>query len=476
MDVERGAVLVADDADAIRRPASLVKLMSAYVAFAALEIGDVTEEEIVTISARAAGQPPVKLRLRAGQKVPFGDLLAAMAIGSKNDAAVAVAEAVAKSEDAFVARMNDAAEKLGMVNTRYANASGLPASGQRTTARDVAILALALLTDHPERSLIFSERRTRAAGRGVTTTNPLFGRVPGAQGMKTGFTCAAGYNIAGLVEREGRRVLAVTLGHPGKSARLRAVKALIEKGFKALGTDEPLGPGLPDATPPPNIGGCSGAAIARADPSSDKPDALEKNDAYIPPARPGSGQKIAILPVPLPVLPKKAAPPAPATATAPIRLGQLSWGVFQRETGRNASCGGWQIGDEDPPPADEGDPPTARCAPSGGHSWLEPGAGAGHLCAGQTGRTLLPDAKPRRLAESKGPLAALKTYGMDALASRSRWWGRLSGGMHSRSELRRAGREFRLSRRLGRTLPLRDRVGKGPDSAGRSAQNRCNQG
>ncbi len=319
VDVERGAVLVADDADAIRRPASLVKLMSAYVAFAALEIGDVTEEEIVTISARAAGQPPVKLRLRAGQKVPFGDLLAAMAIGSKNDAAVAVAEAVAKSEDAFVARMNDAAEKLGMVNTRYANASGLPASGQRTTARDVAILALALLTDHPERSLIFSERRTRAAGRGVTTTNPLFGRVPGAQGMKTGFTCAAGYNIAGLVEREGRRVLAVTLGHPGKSARLRAVKALIEKGFKALGTDEPLGPGLPDATPPPNIGGCSGAAIARADPSSDKPDALEKNDAYIPPERPGSGQKIAILPVPLPVLPKKAAPPAPAPAPVPRR-------------------------------------------------------------------------------------------------------------------------------------------------------------
>ena len=326
VDVDRGTVLVADEADAIRHPASLVKLMSAYVSFAALELEDVAEEDTVTISAHAAKQPPVKLRLRTGQKVPFGALLAAMAIGSKNDAAVAVAEAVAKSEAAFVARMNDTAQKLGMVNTRYANASGLPAIGQYTTARDVAILGVALLTDYPERSLIFAERKTRAAGRGVTTTNPLFGRVTGTQGMKTGFTCAAGYNIAGLVEREGRRVLAVTLGHKGKAARLTAVRSLIGEGFEALGTGEPLTPGARNSAEPPSIGACSGRAVARAVREAEP----EPSDAYIPPERPARvpaapDNRVASLPVPA----QPPAAPAPPKPRAPAPPPPLSgWAAF----------------------------------------------------------------------------------------------------------------------------------------------------
>lgn len=321
VDVDRGTVLVAEEPDAIRHPASIVKLMSAYVAFKALERGDVTEEQSVIISARAARQPPVKLRLRTGQEALFGDLLAAMAIGSKNDAAVAVAEAVAGSEEAFVALMNDAAASLGMVNTRYANASGLPAPGQRTTARDTAILALTLLTDHPERSLIFSERRTRAVGRGVSTTNPLFGRVPGAQGMKTGFTCAAGYNIAGLVERDGRRVLAVTLGHSGKAARLTAVRALIEEGFDALGTGRPLEPGARSGAQAPNIGGCAGRAVAKAAPDREK-----ESDAYIPPDRPRPVMRQALAPPPV----QPARPLAPLVAPkAPPALRPLSgWAAF----------------------------------------------------------------------------------------------------------------------------------------------------
>jgi len=310
VDVDRGTVLVADEPDAVRRPASLVKLMSAYVAFAALEAGVVTEEDTIIVSARAARQPPVKLRIRAGQELPFGDLLAAMAIGSKNDAAMAVAEAVAGSEAEFVAKMNAAAKGLGMVNTRYANPSGLPAPGQRTTARDTALLALALLTEHPERSLIFSERRTRAAGRGVTTTNPLFGRVPGARGMKTGFTCSAGYNIAGLVERDGRRVVAVTLGHPSKGARLAAIKALIGKGFDALNTGSPLVPGTPMPQEPPDIGACSGRAVAKV--REEEPE----NDAYVPPPRPAA--RVALAPRVMPKMPKAVTPPpAPALPRRP---------------------------------------------------------------------------------------------------------------------------------------------------------------
>ncbi len=316
VDVDRATVLVADAPDAVRRPASIVKLMTAYVAFAALERGDVDEEDVVIVSRAAARQPPVKLRLRAGQDVRFGELLAAMAIGSKNDAAVAVAEAVAGSEAAFVALMNAAASDLGMVNTRYANASGLPAPGQRTTARDTALLALTLLTDYPERSLIFAERRTRAAGRGVTTTNPLFGRIAGAQGMKTGFTCAAGYNIVGLVEREGRRVLAVTLGHPGKAARLKAVRALLEAGFEALDTGKPLEPGAPSDAAPPDVGGCAARSVARAAPEPEPPEP-EPNDTYVPPAPPVR-QALA--------LPRPSPPPVPPAPPPPPPLS--GWAAF----------------------------------------------------------------------------------------------------------------------------------------------------
>jgi len=314
VDVDRGRVLLADAPDAVRRPASLVKLMTAYVAFGALESGAVAEDDPVTVSKHAARQPPVKLRVRAGRTLPFGELLAAAVIGSKNDAATAVAEAVAGDEDAFVARMNAAAERLGMTNTRYVNASGLPAPGQRTTARDIALLALALLTEYPERSGLFAERKTRAAGKGVTTTNPLFGRVPGTQGMKTGFTCGAGYNIAGLVERDGRRVLAVTLGHRTKGGRLTAVRALIGKGFDALDTGAPLEAGVAVPQEPPHIGACSGTAIA----------AVKESDAWIPPDRPKpvrpapvTTRRIVVPPPPPPaVLPRKPPPPPPLSGWA----------------------------------------------------------------------------------------------------------------------------------------------------------------
>ncbi len=333
VDVDRKEILVADAPDAIRHPASLVKLMTAYIAFAALEAGEITDDEAVTISAKAARQPPVRLRIRKGQKIPFGDLLAATAIGSKNDAAVAVADAIAGDETAFVARMNAAAARLGMVNTRYANASGLPAPGQHTTARDVAILAQALLTEHPERSTLFSERGTRAGGRRVTTTNPLFGRVLGAQGMKTGFTCAAGYNIAGLVERDGRRVLAVTLGHKRKAARLTAVKALIDDGFDRLGQGKKKGralaPGAPVPATAPDIGSCKGgkAVVAKATPKIP--------DTYIPPPRPMTVPKSVLQPVPQrrAALPKptpipRALPRKPSPAPAPPPPPPLSgWAV-----------------------------------------------------------------------------------------------------------------------------------------------------
>ncbi len=260
VDIATGMILTATEADALRRPASLAKLMTAYVAFEALASDEVAEGERVPVSAFAARTPPVKLRMRAGSKIEFAEALGAAVVGSKNDAAVVVAEAIAGSEEAFVERMNVTASHLGMSNTRFANATGLPAPGQQTTARDMALLSRAMLTQFPQRSKLLSRRSVTALGRRVSTTNPLFGRVKGAEGLKTGFTCAAGYSVAALVERSGRRIIAVTLGHPSKNSRLREARGLIEAAFKIADGGDALTPAKAKAGLPPDIGACSGAA------------------------------------------------------------------------------------------------------------------------------------------------------------------------------------------------------------------------
>lgn len=259
VDLSSGAVLTATEADAPRYPASLTKLMTAYVAFAAIEAGEIDPDAAVAVSRFAARTPPVKLSLRAGSEIGFTDALEAAVVGSKNDAAVVVAEAVAGSQPAFAERMNAAAARLGMSNTRFINATGLPGTGQQTTARDMALLSRALLSEFPQRSLLFSRRSVTVKGRRVSTTNPLFGRVKGAEGLKTGFTCAAGYAIAALVERENRRILAVTLGHKSKDARLAAARGLIEAAFQLQGIGTPLAPATASSVPPLDVGACSGA-------------------------------------------------------------------------------------------------------------------------------------------------------------------------------------------------------------------------
>ncbi len=261
IDVASGEILTATDADSPRFPASLTKLMTAYVAFEALAAGDMTTGQLISVSHFAARRPPVKLGLSVGAELPFSEILDAAVVGSKNDAAVAVAEAVSETESAFVARMNEAAQRLGMTNTAFANATGLPAPGQRTTARDIALLSRALLSQFPKRSALFSQRSVQAAGQRVGTTNPLFGRVLGAEGLKTGFTCAAGYAISALVERDGRRIVAVTLGHPTKAKRLKAVKGLINAAFQLSGSGEVLKSAPVTASLPRDVRACSGAAV-----------------------------------------------------------------------------------------------------------------------------------------------------------------------------------------------------------------------
>lgn len=264
VDLETGAILAGRDVDAPRWPASLAKMMTVYLAFEAMAEGRIDPGALVTITEAAASQRPMRLGLRRGERVAFEDLVAATAVASANDAAVAVAVALAGSETAFVARMNETARRLGMRNTVYATPNGLPRPGQRTTARDVAILARALMRGHPQRSAVFRAIRGVAGGRRYRATNGLLGRYAGALGLKTGFTCRAGWHLAAAAERDGRRVIAVILGARSSARRLRSAAGLLDLGFARLAdpaasrTDETLAPAIATFdTGPPHARACS---------------------------------------------------------------------------------------------------------------------------------------------------------------------------------------------------------------------------
>jgi D-alanyl-D-alanine carboxypeptidase len=227
VDAATGTVLHADHADARRHPASLTKMMTLYLLFEALETGELRESTPLPVSAAAARQPPTRLGLAAGTSIRASDAVLAMAVRSANDVAVVVAEALASSEAAFVARMNAKARTLGLRATRFRNASGLPHPEQVTTARDIALLATALQRDFPARYRVFSARDFVYAGSRYRNTNDLLGEVPGVDGIKTGYIRASGYNLAASVLRGGHRYIVVAMGAPTIAARNAEVTALI---------------------------------------------------------------------------------------------------------------------------------------------------------------------------------------------------------------------------------------------------------
>lgn len=275
VDAETGQVLVANRAHAAWYPASLTKLMTAYVVFSEVAAGRLSMDSQITVSGTAAGQPPTKFGLKAGQKLTVKQALSALLVTSANDAAVALAEQVGGSEAGFVLRMNAAAQKLGMADTRYRNATGLPDNGQVTTARDMAVLALAVLHQFPDRYALFSQRQATVAGRSLPTVNGLLGAYPGADGMKTGFTCGSGYNIIGSAVRADRRLVAVLLGAHDRNQRAAMVKKLLDAGFAggetvpATFSNIAMIPAALDAGTPPTV--LSGSDCAAGD-SADEED------------------------------------------------------------------------------------------------------------------------------------------------------------------------------------------------------------
>ena len=233
VEADSGKVLQAENATYPWYPASVTKLMTAYVTLKAVKEGRITLDTLFTVSPTAASQSPSKMGFRPGTQVTVDNGLKMMLVKSANDMAVLLAEGVGGSIDGFSAMMNDNAKRLGMTQTSYVNPNGLPADGQITSARDLAILARAIIHDLPEYEYFVHIPSIRYGRRVTQNFNKLIGRYPGADGFKTGFICASGYNLVASATRNGKRLIAVVLG--ASSGQARAVKAaqMLERGFAA---------------------------------------------------------------------------------------------------------------------------------------------------------------------------------------------------------------------------------------------------
>ena len=226
-----GSTLYADAPGRVRAPASLTKMMTMFLAFQAMANGRLTPSTTIAISRAAARQPASRLGIAAGKSLSARNALGVIAVDSANDVAVALAEALAGSEKDFVVRMNATAQQLGMRDTHFANATGLKNPGNRTTARDMATLSIALLRRYPSQYGYFSTRKVTWKTRVMRNHNHLLGKVPGVDGIKTGYTVDAGYNLAASAKRDGKRIVVVVLGERSIAARDARVANLIERGF-----------------------------------------------------------------------------------------------------------------------------------------------------------------------------------------------------------------------------------------------------
>ncbi len=232
VDARTGEVLHQDNADTRLHPASLTKMMTLYIAFEAIERGEISLDSKVTISKHAASQPPSKLGLRAGQTIALRYLIRAAAIKSANDAATAIGEAIEGSESAFAKRMNRTAKALGMSRSTFANANGLTAKGHLSTARDMTTLGRHLFFDYPQYYNLFSRTSADAGVAQVASTNRRFlGAYKGADGIKTGYTSAAGFNLTASAQRGNKRIIATVFGGKSTATRNARVAELLDLGF-----------------------------------------------------------------------------------------------------------------------------------------------------------------------------------------------------------------------------------------------------
>jgi D-alanyl-D-alanine carboxypeptidase len=257
MDARSGEVLHSRNADTRLHPASLTKMMTLYVAFEAVRRGEITLDTKIRISSKAAAEPPSKLGLRAGTSLELRYLIRAAAVRSANDAATAIAEGISGSEAAFAERMNRTARALGMTRTTFKNAHGLTQAGHLSTARDMTLLGRRLLYDYPQYYNLFSRRSTHAGIATVNNTNRrLLDAYSGADGIKTGYTRAAGFNLVASAQRGNERVIATVFGGTSTAARNARVAELLDLGFRRAA------PNVAVRKPPPPAWGNAGPGAA----------------------------------------------------------------------------------------------------------------------------------------------------------------------------------------------------------------------
>jgi len=248
IDVASGAVLSHDQPTASWYPASLTKLMTAYVALDAVRQGRISLDTPVMMSPRACRMAPSKMGFRPGSEVTLHNALIMLMVKSANDVAVAIAEGVSGSVEAFADDMNRASASLGMTQSQWVNPNGLPDERQVTSARDLAILGRALYLQFPEHANLFNIGAMQLGRQIIPTHNQMLGRYPGADGMKTGFTCPAGFNLVASATRGGRRLIAVVLGAPNPMLRTAKTAALLDRGFESGAAVASLG-SLPNTGP-----------------------------------------------------------------------------------------------------------------------------------------------------------------------------------------------------------------------------------
>jgi len=239
VDLGTGKVLEADDAFAPWYPASLTKLMTTFVLYRAIKAGEITLQSPVRISERAAREPPSKMGYKPGSVLTVDNAIKILMVKSANDVAAAIAESLSGSRAEFAKRMNAEAARLGMSGTHFVNANGWHAEGQTTTARDLAILAMAMRNEFPEYRHYYSIEAISAGKTLIENHNDLILRFEGADGMKTGYTCPSGFNLIASATRGGRSLLAVVLGESSVEARADKAANMLARGFSLPGDDAP---------------------------------------------------------------------------------------------------------------------------------------------------------------------------------------------------------------------------------------------
>jgi len=285
IDADSGRVVHAENAGHPWYPASITKVMTAYLTLRAVREGRLTLDTTIKVSTAAAAQQPVKMGFPVGTLVTVDNALKMMMVRSSNDMAVVLAEGVSGSIEAFAVEMNAAARRLGMVQSSFVNPNGLPDDDQITSARDLAILARALIREFPEHDHYWHIPAIKFGKRTMSNYNSLIGRYPGADGMKTGFICSSGFNLVASATRGGKRMIAVVLGASSSQARAMKAAQLLERGFNSTSGINWLMPSLgsveslqPVNAEPPNLREDMCGAHRKRRATEDEDEALGSNE------------------------------------------------------------------------------------------------------------------------------------------------------------------------------------------------------